>query len=111
MNKKEIIEYSKRDLLKLEDMSWAEVEDALDSLDRMYFNKDMWPKYDDDSQVYTEDEYYEYRMIVALRKVFTLLEAIKEQEHEIEIQPNDEGEKIQPNDEGDQSIRRWELFL
>ena len=82
MNKKEIIEYSKRDLLKLDDMSWTEVKDALDSLNRGYFNKDMWPEYDDDSRVYTEDEYYEYRMIVALRKVFTLLETIKEQEHE-----------------------------
>lgn len=82
MNKKEIIEYSKRDLLKLDDMSWAEVEDALSSLDRGYFNKYMSPTYDDDSRVYTEDEFYTYRMIVALRKVFTLLDAIKEQEHE-----------------------------
>lgn len=80
MNKKEIIEYSRRDLLKLKDeMSWAEVEDALQSLDRGYFNKEMWPEYDDDSRVYTEDEYYEYRMIVALSKVFTLLRAIKEE--------------------------------
>lgn len=79
MNKKETIEYSKRDLLKLKDeMSWAEVEDALESLDRGYFNKDMFPQYDDDSRVYTEDEYYEYRMIVALRKVYALLGAIKE---------------------------------
>ena len=78
MNKKEIIEYSKRDLLNLYYMSWAEVKDALESLDRGYFNKDMFPQYDDDSRVYTEDEYYEYRMIVALRKVYALLEAIKE---------------------------------
>jgi hypothetical protein len=75
-----VTEYDKEDMLALNDMTLGEAKEAIESLDRGYFNKYLFPEQDDDFKTYTEEEYDAYRIRVALRKVYELL---KEQEHDI----------------------------
>lgn len=85
MNEYTVKEYDKEDMLALDNMALEEVEEAIESLDRGYFNRYLFPDLDDDFKTYTEDEYDAYRIRVALRKVYELLDLClkkKENEHE-----------------------------
>ena len=75
-------EYDKEDMLALNDMTLDEVEEAIESLDRGYFNRYLFPEQDDDFKTYTEEEYDAYRIRVALRKVYELLDKEAKAEHE-----------------------------
>jgi hypothetical protein len=75
-------EYDKKDMLALNDMTLDEVEEAIESLDRGYFNRYLFPDIDDDFKTYTEEEYDAYRIRVALQKVYDLLDKEAKGEHE-----------------------------
>lgn len=66
-------EYDKEDMFALDNMTLDEVEEAIESLDRGYFNRYLFPDLGDDFKTYTEDEYDTYRIRVALKKVYELL--------------------------------------
>ena len=66
-----VTEYDYEDMVALEEMSYSEVVDCIKALDRGYFNRYVFPK---PNETYSEDEYYEYRIRVALQKVYNLLE-------------------------------------
>lgn len=68
-----VTEYSREDMLALDDMSEEEVESAIMDLDRGYFNRYLFPESDDEDATYSEDEYNAYRIRVALRKVYQMV--------------------------------------
>ena len=65
-----VTEYDYENMVALEEMSYSEVADCIRVLDRGYFNRYIFPN---PNETYSEDEYYEYRIRVALRKVYELL--------------------------------------
>lgn len=67
-------EYDREDMLALHNMTLEEVEEVIKSLDRGYFNRYVYPEMDDEFTTYTEDEYNIYKIRVALRKVYEMLE-------------------------------------
>lgn len=66
--------YEKEDMLALNNMTLEEVFNAIESLDRGYFNRYLYPEMDDDFTTYTEEEYNIYKIRIALRKVYEILE-------------------------------------
>lgn len=79
MKEYKVIEYEYSDMTDLELMSWKQVKNAIDRLDRGYWNRYVHVTSDKDT--YSEDEYDDYEIQVALRKVDALLrEKIKEAE-------------------------------
>lgn len=77
-----VTEYNRDDMLALDNMSKKEVLEAIDYLDRGYFNRYLYPEYDNESETYSEEEYNDYRIRVALRKVYEYLEDTKDREEE-----------------------------
>ena len=73
MREERTIYYDKNDMLALREMSNEEAADWLDVLDRGYFNKFQSPEYDDDYKEYSDDEYREFAMQVALGRADRLL--------------------------------------
>lgn len=71
---REYTEYDREDMLALHNMTLEEVEEVIKSLDRGYFNKYLYPEMDDEFTTYTEDEYNNYKIRIALRKVYEMLE-------------------------------------
>ena len=67
-------EYNKEDMLALDNMTLKEIEEAIKSLDRGYFNRYLYPEMDDNFTTYTEDEYNIYRIRVDMKKVYEMLE-------------------------------------
>lgn len=79
MKEYKVVEYEYSDMTDLELMSWKQVKNAIDRLDRGYWNRYVHVTPDKDT--YSEDEYDDYEIQVALRKVDALLrEKIKEAE-------------------------------
>lgn len=76
MNEYTVKEYDKEDMLALDNMTLDEVKEAIESLDRGYFNGYLFPELDDNFKTYTEDEYDTYRIRVALRKVYEMLDGL-----------------------------------
>lgn len=72
--------YSKEDMLALENMSNSDIVEAIDNLDRGYFNQYIFPENDDDFKEYSEREYNNYKIRVALRKVYEHFEDLAEKE-------------------------------
>lgn len=73
MREEKTIYYDKNDMLALKEMSNKEVADWLDALDRGYFDKYHFPEHADDSKEYSEWEYREYAMRIALSRANRIL--------------------------------------
>lgn len=76
----EVTVYTKEDMMALDNMSSMDVVKAIESLDKGYFNKYLYPEFDDEYKTYSEEEYYDFRIRVALRKVYEHFDDLAEKE-------------------------------
>lgn len=78
MREEKTVYYDKNDMLALKEMSNEEAAEWLDRLDRGYFNIFHYPDSDPEYKEYSEWEYREFAMQVALARANNLLRTTKE---------------------------------
>lgn len=76
----EVKVYTKDDMMALDNMSVRDIIDSIEELDRGFFNRYLYPEFDDEYNTYSEDEYRDFKIRVALRKLYEYLDDLAERE-------------------------------